>query len=366
MTAAASAQAAPLKRISGFDSARALAIFGMVIVNFKIAMDANSGHALLLQFSSLFEGRASALFVVLAGIGLSVLTHKARAAANPAALALARSKIFKRGLLLLLLGLLYTPLWEADILHFYGAYFLCAAAVFHLKDSHLLTLATACILTFPLLLVLGVDYEKNWLWDSLQYQNFWTLDGMLRHLLFNGFHPVVPWLSFLIFGMWLARQDLKAKALRLKLAGLALLTLCLCELGSEALMWLFQAELSHEELEFLFSTTVIPPMPLYILSAASSAVLIIVACLFFSERFGNSRLQSWLSQTGQLSLSLYVAHVIIGMGTLEAFGYLKHQSIEFSLLSAVAFCLAGMVFSVIWLRYFKAGPLEALFRKLAN
>ena len=67
-----------MQRVSGFDLARALAIFGMVIVNFKIAMNAETGSPLLMNFVKLFEGRASALFVILAGIGVTFLTNKVR------------------------------------------------------------------------------------------------------------------------------------------------------------------------------------------------------------------------------------------------------------------------------------------------
>ena len=63
---------APSSRILGFDIARALAIFGMVIVNFKIAMEAQTGTHFWLGFAQLFEGRASALFVILAGVGISL------------------------------------------------------------------------------------------------------------------------------------------------------------------------------------------------------------------------------------------------------------------------------------------------------
>jgi uncharacterized protein len=66
------------QRVTGFDLARALAIFGMVIVNFKIAMNAETGNLLLMSFAGLFEGRASALFVILAGVGVTFLTNKAR------------------------------------------------------------------------------------------------------------------------------------------------------------------------------------------------------------------------------------------------------------------------------------------------
>ena len=66
------------QRVNGFDVARALAIFGMVVVNFKIAMNAETGNQLLMGFAGLFEGRASALFVILAGIGVTLMTNKTR------------------------------------------------------------------------------------------------------------------------------------------------------------------------------------------------------------------------------------------------------------------------------------------------
>ncbi|MBA6339403.1 DUF1624 domain-containing protein, partial [Colwellia sp. BRX8-7] len=69
-------------RVTGFDLARAFAIFGMVIVNFKIAMNADTGNQLLMSFTHLFEGRASALFVILAGVGITFMTNKARVSSD--------------------------------------------------------------------------------------------------------------------------------------------------------------------------------------------------------------------------------------------------------------------------------------------
>ncbi len=45
---------------------------------------------------------------------------------------------------------------------------------------------------------------------------------------------------------------------------------------------------------------------------------------------------------------------------------LVNQTINFSLFSALIFCVCGIVFSVIWLKYFKTGPLEWLFCKVAS
>jgi uncharacterized protein len=124
--------------------------------------------------------------------------------------------------------------------------------------------------------------------------------------------------------------------------------------------------MTTDEVIFLFSTSIIPPLPQYIISACSSAVVVLIGCLYVSERCAQSNIIKWLIKTGQLSLTLYVAHVIVGMGFLDAIGQLENKSMNFSLLSALIFCVCGMCFSVVWLKYFKVGPLEWIFRKLAN
>jgi uncharacterized protein len=77
-------------------------------------------------------------------------------------------------------------------------------------------------------------------------------------------------------------------------------------------------------------------------------------------------MHKWLCQTGKLSLTLYAAHVILGMGVLEFMGLLVKQTINFSLFSILIFCIFGIVFNVIWLKYFKTGPLEWHFRKVVS
>ncbi|AGH81180.1 hypothetical protein PCNPT3_06190 [Psychromonas sp. CNPT3] len=357
------------QRVAGFDLARALAIFAMIIVNFKIAMDPETGHSLLLSFAGLFEGRASALFVILAGIGVTFITNKARASGERFFILKSRLSLLKRGLLLISIGLLFTPIWEADILHFYGFYFLIAAVTFTVNDKVLLFISALIMISFPVLM-LFFNYEQNWNWVTLTYENFWTFDGMVRHIIFNGFHPVFPWATFLLFGMWLGRLDLSQAFMRKRLLIGSLITLIITEcsfyfiraaIGDGSAL-----EMAPEEVAFLFSTSIIPPLPQYIISAGSSAVVTLVTCLYFSERYSESNMIRWLCQTGKVSLTLYVAHVIIGMGLLDSIGRLENQTINFSLLSALIFCVFGVIFSVTWLKFFETGPLEWIFRKVAS
>ena len=76
-----------MNRIEGYDVARALAVFGMVLVNYKSTMGSEYlGPEKLVGILSFLDGRAAALFVVLAGIGISLLTRQARETGDVAAL----------------------------------------------------------------------------------------------------------------------------------------------------------------------------------------------------------------------------------------------------------------------------------------
>lgn len=354
-------------RVLGLDLARALAIFGMVVVNFKLVMEAETGSAILLGFGALFEGRASALFVILAGIGVTLMTSRAMSDVDSSQHQKARRSILKRGLLLFIIGLLYTPIWEADILHFYGVYFFVAACLLGMTNKALLAVASCFVALFPLVMLV-FDYNQNWQWETLTYLNLWTLDGLFRHILFNGYHPVIPWVSFLIFGMWLGRHDLNDARLRRRLFWSGLIVCAAIESALFALRQLPPQALGLTKLEAqeLLVSSILPPLPHYMLSATGSAVSVLVASLWLADRIRNTTLLKWLTNAGKLSLTLYVAHVIFGMGTLEAFGLLEGQTIGVALVSALIFFLLGILFSNLWLKRFSSGPLEAIFRWAAR
>ena len=52
-----------------------------------------------------------------------------------------------------------------------------------------------------------LDFDRGWNWATLSYRDFWTIEGFLRHSLFNGWHPVFPWAAFLLWGMWLGASE---------------------------------------------------------------------------------------------------------------------------------------------------------------
>ena len=87
-------------------------------------------------------------------------------------------------------GLLYWPIWRADILHYYGAYLAIGALLLGVPGRRLWALAGGLVLAFAVLLVLGLDYADGWDFETLTYHGFWTPRGFARNLLYNGFHPM--------------------------------------------------------------------------------------------------------------------------------------------------------------------------------
>ncbi|MBI9043113.1 MAG: DUF418 domain-containing protein [Anaerolineaceae bacterium] len=348
-------------RLIAYDVARSLAIFGMVIVNYKVVMGASeNGPDWLIWFTGLFERRAAATFVILAGVGISMLSRKGRLSQDRERIRQDRHTLLKRAVFLFVVGLLYTPLWPADILHFYGVY-IAFAALLLLATDRQLWLGAIGISTAFILLIFIFDYEKGWNLSTLTYVDFWTFSGMVRHIFFNGFHPVIPWLSFILIGMWLGRKDVKNKQVRRPILWISISAAVAAELLSYILITLFPGESGA-----IFGTEPMPPMPLYIIAGAGTAIAIIILCLELTLRYPNARIFSPLVATRQLALTLYVAHVVIGMGFLEAIGRLENQTLQFATLSTVTFFILGIVFSTYWRKRFQRGPLEWLMRKVTS
>ena len=355
------------QRIIGYDLARALAVFGMVVVNFKIVMGAeDNGPAWLVSLVGLLSGRAAATFVVLAGVGISLLTKKGRMLTDKVQLQRDRKMLLKRALFLFIVGLLYTPVWPADILHFYGIYIALAALLLSASTRKLWVFSGALVLGFAVL-VSVLDYSQGWNWDTLDYSGFWSLSGMIRHLFFNGFHPVVPWLGFLLVGMVIGRQDLRITSVRRHVFIVGAVVAIVAEVSSRILINTLSensGEAGRENIAALFGTAPMPPMPLYFLAGVGTACAVIAAMVSLGLRY---REKSWLRPfiaTGQLALSLYIGHVVVGMGALEAFGRLEKQTLPFSILASMIFCVAGVLFASLWRKRFKRGPVEAVMRFL--
>lgn len=355
------------QRIIGIDVARALAVIGMIIVNFKMIFG-QSGESWIGDFSSIFDGKAAATFVVLAGVGLAFMTNSAVSGNDQDIWKKVRSKILKRAILLFFIGLSYIVIWPADILHFYGIYMLVTLIFIKVRSRYMLWSALAIIFLYPLLMML-IDYDLGWDFTTFEYQGFWSMNGFIRNLFYNGFHPVVPWSAFMLIGLWFGRQDLNDDRF-VKKSIVISLTLFLATKLISVLLIQILSEGNEEvavELSQVLGTSPMPPLPIYMLAGSSIAIAAISTCIIISRRFGDNPIIDALMKTGQLALTFYVAHVVIGVGLVEIFGVeeLGTYSLNFSFTYALIFSLSCIAFAMAWTRYYKIGPLEWAMRKLS-
>lgn len=209
-------------------------------------------------------------------------------------------------------------------------------------------------------MLLGLNYEAGWNWDTLEYTDFWTPTGFVRNLFYNGWHPVFPWLAFLAFGMWLGRQSLAEHKTQLKLTALG----CLWAILVIALGHTLSADPKLAEIS---SLTPIPPGPLYILAGIGTSTAMIGATLLVTPWLTRLKIAEWLAAPGRQTLTLYVAHILIGMGVLEGMEKLD-GSLTSKMIFAISIGFATLtaLYARVWLRINRRGPLESLMRMLTE
>ncbi|MCT4663691.1 MAG: DUF418 domain-containing protein [Flavobacteriales bacterium] len=354
-------------RIIGIDIARALAIFGMIVVNFKMVLG-SKGNGWEYHFSEFLSGKAAALFVVLAGTGLALMSNNAIANNDLHKQEIIRKNIFKRALLLFLIGLSYIWIWPADILHFYGIYMLISLWFLRKKSSTIFLGIAFFTLLFPVLLVL-LPYEKGWDFVTLDYQDFWSPIGFFRNLFYNGFHPVIPWVSFMLYGLWLGKKDLNNLKVIKKYFGYSLMIFLLIQLLSFLLQTFYtpaNRTIDWEQEIWFFTTSPMPPLPLYLINGMSFATFVLTGSIWLGKKCKDNHFIHFLANTGKLALSFYIIHVVIGMVLPEVITSksLGQFSIQFSVRYALLFCIFCSIFANIWLKNKKYGPFEWIMNKI--
>lgn len=118
-----------------------------------------------------------------------------------------------------------------------------------------------------------------------------------------------------------------------------------------------------------------PPYLPFMIITASFALMVITTCIWLGDKFSHNRLLKWFTETGKMTLTHYVVHLTIGMLILQALtgkkytGLLQMQtpsSPAYILVFSIIFFLLSIIFSVLWSKKFKKGPLETLMRKISD
>lgn len=349
---APSSSSATANRLYGVDLARAVALIGMLMVHFG----PKGGTDLLGRLYALPHGRASVLFVLVAGIGVAFLSRRVDSRAD------ARLRLFCFALVLLPLGLMLEALRHpvAVILHHYAGYFLFAIAVIGLPTRWLLRLAVLASLAGPLLffagrLALPAVFNRH----SVQLGD--TPLEVLWALLFTGPYPLVVWAAPLLWGLWIGRQDLHAPRLRRQLMLVGAAVAIAAVFASELLFAGFGEPRTPADWRFAFADTAHSQMPLWLLGAIGSAALVVGLALTAAARWPDLARRG--AVLGQMALSIYVLHILV---LWAAPTLVRHDDPALALLSVFGFALLAWLLATAWRRWQPRGPLEQLMHGFAT
>ena len=361
-----------LHRLTGLDIARALAIFGMVIVNYRSTFhETGEAPPWLETLANQVNGRAAATFVFLAGIGIALLSRKSRTSGDKDLIREDRRDLFRRALFLLAIGFLFRQVWEYDILHFYGAWLIMAAVVLTVRSVWLIAIALLMVAIFPFLYFLLPDALGITFWDTT---NAFTWRDIAIDYFFQGYHPIAPWFAFMCIGMAVGRLDLADVKIRrnLLIAGIAMIAIgeglagVMLDLGYFKLLEDIFPTLDLNEANPIIDTDSYPPMPLFVLVGTGWAMTIVSLCFGFGLRFGDRRWITPFVHTGQLALTIYILHGTFGVWAVGWAGYKPYQSLEWILTYCVIFYLFAILFATLWRRRYSRGPVEAIMRRLTD
>lgn len=337
-------------RIVALDAARAAAIVGMIAVNVGPRED---GAGLLAVLYGLPVGRASLLFMMLAGIGMSILSRRAR---RPGGRLPWTSVLWRAGLLFVSgLALQLLDHEVSVILATYGMLFLLCLPLLRARARVLAWTAGVVTVAGPLLWV-GVQVAAGDTYRFIQPTLLDTPADVLRGTFLSGSYPVVVWAAPFLVGLLLGRADLRRRALHKRLVLWGAVAAVAGYVVSRLLILAFGEPPDRMGWDHLVSAVDHSQMPLWLVSGLGSAAFVL-GIFMLAERFVARRLGALIA-AGRLSLTIYVVH----LGVLAALVRPEPHTLYDGILITTVLSVGSIVFAVMWLKWFKTGPLEYLLR----
>jgi uncharacterized membrane protein len=329
-------------RLVGVDLARTVALVAMIATH---VLDGRTEAGELSVVQELAGGRASALFAVLAGVSLALVSGGTEPLRGRP-LRRTTAGLAVRAVLVALVGLLLGQLDTglAIILAYYGVLFLLVLPFLRLGATSLAVLAAAWVVVAPVVSHLVRPELPERLFESPDLARLGDPGPLLADLLLTGFYPALPWLAYLLLGMALGRVDLRGARVPFRLVGAGLVLAVLATATSRLLTSLPEVRgalvpfrlTTHDELLLLLEDSrhgstptggpwewllVVSPhsaTPFDLVQTIGSAMVVLGLALGLAAvlpRPGR-RLLVLLAGAGAMPLTLYTLHVVMRTGAV--------------------------------------------------
>lgn len=241
-----------------------------------------------------------------------------------------------------------------------------AAFLIFLPRQFFIYAALLAIVLFHILLVI-IPYNTGWNFDTLMYEDFWTFKGFIRNTFYNGWNAIFPWIAYFFLGMYLGRLDWNNP----RVPRLVLI------IGLVVYAFVFSIQrfgpVITQDTDFLFYLTAdyLPPFLPFMMGTASFGLVLISIFILIGRKVTESKLSKILAATGQMTLTHYVSHLVIGIVLLAC---LTDKDLSYEILNtdptapqiilgfSIFYFIFSCVFSYYWSKKFNHGPLERMIR----
>jgi len=349
------------RRLPGPDVVRAVALIGVVVMNYHgylvIAGDRTIGGGfwdeVFHPWSGPLSTRFAATFVLTAGVGVTLLT---RSASDVGA---RRWTLLRRGLALFLFGWFVNHHWPGSILPYYGALFMLAAGLFALPSLAVLAIGMTAAVAGAAIAWWGLErvidgHDISW----LRAPDRWTSRGLALDTFVNGTHPLLPWLMFFCAGIVLGRL-LTKPWWRSLAAGVGLTLFGLATLISGAIG-------PSRRADTLASTDPFDRGLLYTASALGTALAAFAAVSWLADRWPRHTVVEAFRHAGAMTLTLYLAHIVVYKIVVDHLGWVRPAGLGAALAFAAVFWLVAIVAAAWYHRRVGIGPAEWIYRKIGG
>ena len=358
-------------RIPSLDVTRAIALVGVVMMNYHAYLNTDKAffpprpsfaERVFNPLSGILTTRFAATFVLVAGMSIALLVQSAMQPGNVELIRSAQMKLARRGLFLYAIGAAVQWVWPGTILFYYGAFLLISAVICTWSNRSLVAVSvTSIAVSTGLSAWRGYQFFQGnftqWLSPTPN-----TPRNLLIRTFFDYTHPVFPWITFICAGIILGRNLEHLAQLRTRImlwSGVALFATFLIRTfvmpDSITSQWdyVLQRALSTNNHDHSF---------LHVTSTLAIALLAFCSISLLTDSRPTSRVVEFLARTGQMTLSIYLAHVLVFNLVVHWLNWVRPTGLDTALVLSLSFYVVAVPVSSMLKRRYGIGPCERVYR----
>ena len=358
-------------RLPSLDVTRAIALVGVVVMNYHAYLNKDKAfyppypsfaERIFNPLSGILTTRFAATFVLVAGMGIALLVQNAIRSGDAALIRAAQMKLARRGLFLYAVGAAVQWIWPGTILFYYGAFFLIAAVICTWSNRSLIAVSVVSIAVST-----GLTAWRGYRSFEGDFTRWLSpTPNSPRNLLIRTFfdytHPVFPWITFICAGIILGRNLERLSQLRTRIMLWSSFSLFVTFLIRTFVMPDSLSTQSDYVLQRALSTNNHDHSVLHVTSTLAVALLVFCCISFITDSRVNSRAVTFLARTGQMTLSIYLAHVLVFNLVVNWLNWVRPTGLDTALVLSLAFYVVAVPASSLYFRRFGIGPCERVYR----